>query len=70
MVHVSPCLDQSIWLSSGNYGILQRVKSEGTNLKVMSKFDIKVCGIAVTPSNQLLLCAKGNKVKHISSLVT
>ncbi|VDI67612.1 Hypothetical predicted protein [Mytilus galloprovincialis] len=48
--------------------MLQRVKPEGTNLKVMSEFNIEVFGMAVTPSNQLLLCAKGKtRLQHISS---
>ncbi|XP_071162324.1 uncharacterized protein [Mytilus edulis] len=65
---VSPCLDQSIWINSGVFKVLQRVKPEGTNLKVMSKFNIEVFGMAVTPSNQLLLCAKGKtRLQHISS---
>ncbi|XP_071160847.1 uncharacterized protein [Mytilus edulis] len=65
---VSPCLDQSICLSSGCFGTLQRVKPEGTNLKVMSEFNIKVCEMAVTPSNQLLLCVFGEtRLQHISS---
>ncbi|XP_071162325.1 uncharacterized protein [Mytilus edulis] len=65
---ISPCLDQSIWISSGIHEMLQRVKPEGTNLKVMSEFNIKVCGMAVTPSNQLLLCVFGEaRLQHISS---
>ncbi|XP_071162359.1 uncharacterized protein [Mytilus edulis] len=65
---VSPCLDQSIWISSGIYKVLQRVKPEGTNLKVLSKFNIHVCGMAVTPSNQFLLCVLGGtRLQQISS---
>ncbi|XP_071162326.1 transcription intermediary factor 1-beta-like [Mytilus edulis] len=65
---VSLCLDQSFWINSGVYKVLQRVKPEGTNLQVLSKFNITVCGMAVTPSNQLLLCAKGKtRLQHISS---
>ncbi|XP_076099535.1 uncharacterized protein LOC143068996 [Mytilus galloprovincialis] len=65
---VSPCTDKSIWLSSGGYGMLQRVKPEGTNLKVMSQFNTKVCRMAVTPSNQLFLCVLGKtKLLQISS---
>ncbi|XP_076100747.1 uncharacterized protein LOC143069828 [Mytilus galloprovincialis] len=67
---VSPCLDQSIWISSGKYGMLQRVKHEGTNLKVISKFDItrNVYGKAVIPSNHLLLSVIGKtRLQKISS---
>ncbi|XP_071162455.1 uncharacterized protein [Mytilus edulis] len=65
---VSPCLEQSLWLSSGIHGMLQRVKPEGTNLKVMSKLNIKVYGMAVTQSNQLLLVVKGKtRLQQISS---
>ncbi|XP_071162637.1 uncharacterized protein [Mytilus edulis] len=65
---VSPCIDQSIWISSGKYGMLQRVKHEGSNLKVMSEFNIKVYGMAVNPSNQLLLGVQGKTwLQQISS---
>ncbi|VDI63844.1 Hypothetical predicted protein [Mytilus galloprovincialis] len=65
---VNTCLDQSFWISSGVYKVLQRVKPEGTNLKVMSEFNIDVCGMAVTPSNQLLLTVKGKtRLQQISS---
>ncbi|VDI63842.1 tripartite motif-containing protein 2/3 [Mytilus galloprovincialis] len=59
IVDVSPCLDQSIWISSGAYGILHRVKPEGNNLKVMSECNIKIFRMAVTPSNQLILSVEG-----------
>ncbi|XP_071123859.1 E3 ubiquitin-protein ligase TRIM33-like [Mytilus edulis] len=52
---VSPCDDHSIWLSSGIKGMLERIKPEGTNLRLISKFNIIVCGMAVTLSYQLLL---------------
>ncbi|VDI31091.1 Hypothetical predicted protein [Mytilus galloprovincialis] len=65
---VSPCLDQSIWISSGPFRILQRVQPDGTNLRVMSKFNIEVRGMAVTPSNQLLLCVRGKtRLQQINS---
>ncbi|VDI54814.1 Hypothetical predicted protein [Mytilus galloprovincialis] len=65
---VSLCLDQSFWINSGTYKVLQRVKPEGTNLKVMSEFNIKVCGMTVSPSNQLLLCVLGKtRLQQISS---
>ncbi|XP_076099534.1 uncharacterized protein LOC143068995 [Mytilus galloprovincialis] len=67
ITNVSPYHDQSIWISSLKYGVFQRVKPEGTNLKVMSKFNIKVCGMAVTTSKQLLLCVKGEtRLQQIS----
>ncbi|VDI58292.1 Hypothetical predicted protein [Mytilus galloprovincialis] len=65
---VSPCLDQSLWVSPGTLEMLQRVKPEGTNLKIISKFNIKVCGMAVTPSNELLLGVKSKtRLQQISS---
>ncbi|XP_052106285.1 uncharacterized protein LOC127738870 [Mytilus californianus] len=68
---VRPCLDQSIWISSGSFGVLQRVKPEGTNLNVMSKFNIELYGMAVTPSNQLLLSVLGEtRLQQISSTGT
>ncbi|XP_071162472.1 uncharacterized protein [Mytilus edulis] len=68
ILHVSPCLDRSIWISSGKLGILQRVKPEGTNLKVLSTFNIVVYGMAITHSYQLLLCVKDKtRLQQISS---
>ncbi|XP_071162473.1 uncharacterized protein [Mytilus edulis] len=65
---VSPCLDQSIWVSSGNYKVLQRVIPVENNLKVMSTFNIFVCGMAVSPFNQLLVCVSGKtRLRQISS---
>ncbi|CAC5421060.1 unnamed protein product [Mytilus coruscus] len=70
ITYVCPCINQSIWLHSGKYGVLQRVKPEGTNLKLMSKYNIKVYGMAVIPSNQLLLCVKGtSRIQQISCTV-
>ncbi|XP_052058186.1 uncharacterized protein LOC127698651 [Mytilus californianus] len=67
ITYVCPCIDQSIWLHSGKYGVLQRVKPEGTNLKLMSTYNFIVYGMAVTPSNQLLLCVKGtSRIQQIS----
>ncbi|XP_071165943.1 uncharacterized protein [Mytilus edulis] len=68
IILLSPCLDQSIWLSSGGSRVLQRVKLEENNLKIISQFNIDMFRMAVTPSKQLLLCLKGKtRLQQISS---
>ncbi|XP_076104945.1 uncharacterized protein LOC143073356 [Mytilus galloprovincialis] len=59
--------DQSLWISSGTLGSVQKVKPDGTKLKVLSSYDIKVYGMAVTQSNNLLLCTEGSRLQEISS---
>ncbi|VDI29001.1 Hypothetical predicted protein [Mytilus galloprovincialis] len=61
------CDDDSMWISSHIDKVLQRVKPEGTKLSVLSSFNIRVYGMAVTQSNNLLISTDGMKLKQISS---
>ncbi|XP_076104920.1 uncharacterized protein LOC143073343 [Mytilus galloprovincialis] len=63
---VCSSIDQSFWISSGPLGLVQKVKSDGTNLKVLSSYNIQVYGMAVTQSNNLLLCTEGSRLQEIS----
>ncbi|XP_071169292.1 uncharacterized protein [Mytilus edulis] len=65
---LSPCHDDSLWIACPNDGVLQKVKPEGTNLKTISTFNIKVFGMEITSSNNLLVKVKGeSRLKKIDS---
>ncbi|XP_076103872.1 uncharacterized protein LOC143072685 [Mytilus galloprovincialis] len=59
--------DDSLWIYSYIDSVLQRVKPEGTKLNILSSFNIKVYGMAVTQSKDLLISIGGTRLKQISS---
>ncbi|XP_071177826.1 uncharacterized protein [Mytilus edulis] len=73
--HLAISLDDSLWISDGDRkkGVrlftshtgLQKVKCEGTKLKVISSFNIDIYDIAVTPSNDLLIATDKPILKQI-----
>ncbi|XP_071169918.1 uncharacterized protein [Mytilus edulis] len=67
VTHVCLSIDESFWISSGNFGLVQKVKLNGTKLKILLSCQANVYGMAVTQSNNLLLCLKGTRLKEISS---
>ncbi|XP_063409085.1 uncharacterized protein LOC134692557 [Mytilus trossulus] len=67
---MSFCHDDSMWISSYTDKVLQRVKPEGTKLNILSSFNIKVYGMAVTQSNNLLLSTGKRRLKQISNAGT
>ncbi|XP_071169226.1 uncharacterized protein [Mytilus edulis] len=56
---LSPCPDDSLWISCDLDEVLLKVKPEGTNLKTISTFNIQVYGMAITASDNLLLAVSG-----------
>ncbi|XP_063436007.1 uncharacterized protein LOC134716919 [Mytilus trossulus] len=63
-----PCNDPSFWISSGNDGLVQNVTTDGTKLKILSSFNIRLIATpAVTKSDNLLLCIGGTKLQQIIS---
>ncbi|CAC5409488.1 unnamed protein product [Mytilus coruscus] len=63
-----PCIDQSFWISSGKDGLVQKVKTDGSKLKIVSSFNIRIIATpAVTQSNDFLLCIGGTKLQQMSS---
>ncbi|CAC5409487.1 unnamed protein product [Mytilus coruscus] len=60
-------IDKSFWISSGRFGLVQKVKTDGNKLKILSSFNIRLYGLAVTQSNNLLLCTGGTKLQQMSS---
>ncbi|VDI30062.1 Hypothetical predicted protein [Mytilus galloprovincialis] len=70
-------LDDSFWLGDGDHqkGMrlftshtgLQKVKCERNKLKVLSSFNIDICGLAVTHGNDLLIATDGPILKQIKN---
>ncbi|VDI61588.1 Hypothetical predicted protein [Mytilus galloprovincialis] len=65
--YMSYCDDDSLWICNTKDKVLQRVKPEGTKLKIISSFNIEVYGIAVTQSNNLLISMEESRLKQINS---
>ncbi|XP_076079193.1 uncharacterized protein LOC143049448 [Mytilus galloprovincialis] len=68
--------DNSLWIGEGIEGgfnpfkshtALQNVKLVGDKVKVISSFNIEVCDIAVTPTNDILLATGGGRLKQIKA---
>ncbi|CAC5425711.1 unnamed protein product [Mytilus coruscus] len=55
-----------MWIASQD--ILQKVKIEGRSLRIIEKKDIKIFGIALTPSKDILVIAGGSTLKQICGL--
>ncbi|XP_071171191.1 uncharacterized protein [Mytilus edulis] len=68
--YMSYCHDDSLWINNITEKVLQRVKPEGTKLNILSSFNIKVYGMAVTQTNNLLISTNGKKLKQISNTGT
>ncbi|XP_052102172.1 uncharacterized protein LOC127735827 [Mytilus californianus] len=66
--YVCTSIYQSFWISSGKYGLVQKVKPDGTKLKILSSYKTSVYGMTVTQSNNLLLCCEGSRLQEISSI--
>ncbi|XP_063435616.1 uncharacterized protein LOC134716536 [Mytilus trossulus] len=64
---VSSSTDQTFWISSGGCGLVQKVKLDENNIKVISSYNISVYGMAVTQSNNLLLCPDGLGLQEVIS---
>ncbi|XP_063431458.1 uncharacterized protein LOC134714145 [Mytilus trossulus] len=66
VTYVCPSVDQSFWISSGAFGLFQNIKPDGTKLKILSSYNTKVSGMAVTQSNNLLISTGESRIKQIS----
>ncbi|XP_076104553.1 uncharacterized protein LOC143073114 [Mytilus galloprovincialis] len=64
--HIIPCPDKSIWINCNLDEKLMKVKPEGNNLKTISTFNLDVYGMAVLPSNDLLLSIKGSRLQQLN----
>ncbi|XP_071133123.1 uncharacterized protein [Mytilus edulis] len=64
VVYLSLCPDNSLWISDQD--VIQKVKPVERKLTVESTFNIKVYGLAVTPTGDLLLVPDGSVLKQIS----
>ncbi|XP_076113697.1 uncharacterized protein LOC143081958 [Mytilus galloprovincialis] len=50
-----PCPDGSLWITNNSDGILQKVKSEGTYLKVITVYNVNVTAMAITNTGDLIV---------------
>ncbi|XP_071170001.1 uncharacterized protein [Mytilus edulis] len=66
VVNVCSSIDQSLWLSSGTFGLVQKVKPDGPKLKILNSYNIEIHRMAVTQSNNLLISTGQSKLKQIS----
>ncbi|XP_063402708.1 uncharacterized protein LOC134686833 [Mytilus trossulus] len=64
VLYLSLCPDNSLWISDQK--VLQKVKPVEHKLTVESIFNIKVYGMAVTPTGDLLLASSESVLKQVS----
>ncbi|CAC5411648.1 unnamed protein product [Mytilus coruscus] len=64
IAHIAACSEDTLWINDQN--TLQKVKIEGSRLKVIDQKDIQTIGMACTPSKDLLLILGGSALKQIS----
>ncbi|XP_076085845.1 uncharacterized protein LOC143056611 [Mytilus galloprovincialis] len=66
--YLSPCQDDSLWIGYSKDEVIQKMKPEGSSLKTISTFNIRVFGMAITASDDLLLAVRGkSQLQMISS---
>ncbi|XP_071161346.1 uncharacterized protein [Mytilus edulis] len=61
---MAACSEDTLWITDQKE--LQKVKIEGRSLQIIDKKNIKIYGMALTPSKDLLLMAGGSVLKQIS----
>ncbi|XP_071169494.1 uncharacterized protein [Mytilus edulis] len=66
VLDIIPCPDKSIWINCGLDRKLMKVKPEGNNLKTISTFNLGVYGMAVLPSNDILLSLRKPRLQQLS----
>ncbi|XP_052087504.1 uncharacterized protein LOC127724561 [Mytilus californianus] len=65
VMFMAACSEDTLWIT--NQEVLQKVKIEGRSLKIIDQKNIKIYGMACTPSEDLLLVTAGGSVlKQIS----
>ncbi|VDI53788.1 Hypothetical predicted protein [Mytilus galloprovincialis] len=67
VTYLSPCPDDSLWIACDLDAVLQKVKPEGTRLKTISTFNITVFGMAITPSDDLLVSTGKSRLQMMRS---
>ncbi|VDI56781.1 Hypothetical predicted protein [Mytilus galloprovincialis] len=66
---IIPCSDGAIWMNCDTDEKLVKVKSEGNNLNIVSSFKVNIYGMAILPSNEILLCIEGEStLKQLNSI--
>jgi predicted Fe-Mo cluster-binding NifX family protein len=65
--YLSIMSDNSLWLSCNTQWVLQHVKIEGNRLKVIASVNLKIFGMAVSPTNNVILVTNGATLKQINA---
>ena len=60
--------DNSLWISCTAQGVLQHVKTEGNRLKVIASVNLDIFGMAVSPTNNVILVTNGTTLKQIKCI--
>ena len=68
--YLSIMSDNSLWISCTTQGVLQYVKFEGNRLKVIANVNLDIFGMAVSPTNNVILVTNGAKLKQINASET
>lgn len=63
---IRPYIDNSYWICCTNDSVLQKIESNGVKLRKISKHEIKVYGIRVLSSYDVLLATRGLKLKKLT----
>ncbi|CAC5363860.1 unnamed protein product [Mytilus coruscus] len=67
IVFIRPCVDNSYWICDTKESMLQKVKPDGAKLSKISQYEIKVYGIAVLSSNDVLLATeRGTRLQKLT----
>jgi hypothetical protein len=59
--------DNSLWIACPTQGVLQHVKTEGNRLKVIASVNLDIFGMAVSPTNKVILVTNGTTLKQINA---
>ncbi|VDI34520.1 Hypothetical predicted protein [Mytilus galloprovincialis] len=58
--------DQTLLISDNKSDVLQHIKLEETNVKVISNFNIQIYGMAVSPSGDILISTSNTRLKVLN----
>ncbi|XP_063433836.1 uncharacterized protein LOC134715530 [Mytilus trossulus] len=66
ILDIVPCVDNSVWISSNLDSCLINAIPKGKELNVVSTFNIKVFGMAITSPNIILLSVGESRLKQLN----
>lgn len=59
--------DDTLWIACNTQGVVQHVKTDGNRLKVITSVNLDIFGMAVSPTNNVILVTNGTKLKQINA---